>query len=496
MLCVWALVPLYLVHEQAQAQDLLPPSVLEALQQAGVPAQALGAAALPIHRGGRVWQHNASTPMQPASTMKVLTVVVGLDGIGANHRGRTELFSTGTISNGVLQGDLYLRGGADPEFDLPKLWQLLFTLREQHGVREITGRLVQDRSYFNPTRFDLGLPPFDEWPEFPYNGIPDAIHLDANLLRIQFESDASSLKVRTVPALPGISVSHGMRLSDTPCADWDDDWAPAQVTLTAEGASIELQGAFPKNCRQQPGLMLLDRVLLTDRLVRAVWQQMGGRIAGGSAQAPTPPGATRRAQVLGQPWAEVARGMNKSSDNPITRLLYLSLGAEALKREAGRSGSTNTPTLAAAQREVHAWFSKHGIDATGLVLDNGSGLSRSERIAPMQMAQLLKIAHASMNSADVLAGLPIAGVDGTLRNRFKSGPAFQRARLKTGTLRNVVALAGYVPDAQGRQWAVAVTVNHDNAPKARPVLDAFINWVAGGGTDARWAPADPALNAP
>ncbi len=75
----------------------------------------------------------------------------------------------------------------------------------------------------------------------------------------------------------------------------------------------------------------------------------------------------------------------------------------------------------------------------------------------------------------------MAGVDGTLRNRLTTGPATGLARLKTGTLRNVVALAGYVPDAQGKLWIVAAMINHDNASKARPVLDALVGWLAQAG---------------
>ena len=119
------------------------------------------------------------------------------------------------------------------------------------------------------------------------------------------------------------------------------------------------------------------------------------------------------------------------------------------------------------------------------MIDNGSGLSRSERLTPRQLVQMLQAAQAGRWGPELMMSLPLAGVDGSLRNRLKTGPAAGRARLKSGTLKNAVALAGYVPDADGRWWAVAAMINHDQALAARPALAALIDWGAGGGMARR-----------
>jgi D-alanyl-D-alanine carboxypeptidase/D-alanyl-D-alanine-endopeptidase (penicillin-binding protein 4) len=173
-----------------------------------------------------------------------------------------------------------------------------------------------------------------------------------------------------------------------------------------------------------------------------------------------------------RPLAEVLRGMNKRSDNPLTRLVYLSLGVDA------PNAASFERSVDASASVVRAWFKSHGIDDAGLVLDNGSGLSRSERISPAQMAALLRAAYAGNYAPELLTSLPIVGVDGTMGRRLKNSPAAGRARIKTGTLKNVVAVAGYVPDAGGRWWVVVATINHDQARQGRPVLDAVIDWVA------------------
>ena len=172
-----ALAPALAAAAPALRDDALPPTVAAALAQAGLPEDALAAIALPLGtRWARAWQYRATQAMQPASTMKIVTSVVALDRLGPNHRGRTELFAAGAIEGELLAGDLVLKGGADPDLDLPALWQMLFDLR-QRGVREIAGDLLLDRSLFRPARIDIGLAPFDESPESPYNMIPDALML-------------------------------------------------------------------------------------------------------------------------------------------------------------------------------------------------------------------------------------------------------------------------------------------------------------------------------
>jgi D-alanyl-D-alanine carboxypeptidase/D-alanyl-D-alanine-endopeptidase (penicillin-binding protein 4) len=123
---------------------------------------------------------------------------------------------------------------------------------------------------------------------------------------------------------------------------------------------------------------------------------------------------------------------------------------------------------------------RKGINDTGFVIDNGSGLSRTEKISPHQMGMLLNAGLRSKWAPEFMASLPIAGVDGTLRRRLKDGSAFERARMKTGTLRNVTAIAGYVPDANGQMCVVVAMINTDRSTegKGRQVLDALVDWVA------------------
>ena len=508
--CLWMLCLLSgllhgLITTTARAQDALPAAVHEALRAAGLPADALAAVALPLHRWARPWQHQARRPMQPGSAMKLVTSIVALDRLGPNHRGFTELRSAAPLQGGVLQGDLVLQGGGDVELGVAQLWALLVDL-QQAGVRHIAGDLLLDRTRYSPARFDRGLPPFDEAPEFPYNVIPDALLLAGNLLPLELRATDTGVVADTVPRIDGIEIDSRMTLVDARCQDWDEHWQSASV-VTLNGSArtaprtptrITLNGAFPRGCTERAALQLIDRDELAERLFRSLWRGLGGTWDGGVREGVSERASAPDAKVLARhtsrPWGELLRPLNKASDNALARVLFLELGvAEAVAPGAAALPET---TAERADRSVRRWFAQHGIDDAGLVTDNGSGLSRSERISPLQMARMLQVAYAGKNAADLQMSLPTAGVDGTLSNRLKDSPATGWARLKTGTLKNVVALAGYVNDAEGRPWAVAMMINHDGASRGRPVLDALVDHIARHGPHPQAAGVGPQWEMP
>ncbi len=449
----------------------LPEAVTAALLKQGLPAESLGLLIEPLAGGSPLLARRANEPLATGSTMKLVTAAVALDALGPNSRGRTELLAARAPEGGVLDGPLILRGGADSELDWAALWWLLRELRER-GVREVRGGLVVDRGLFDPARLDVGVPPFDEAPEADYNVIPDALHFQGSLLDVEIVAEGQVLSARSIPALPGLRLdASGLRPSDAACKDWDEAWQAPLVTPEGEGWLVTLQGAFPRGCRQRVALNVLDRQWLVARAVRLIWAELGGSLGAGDAEGRTPPGAVVLASHRSRPLAETLRGVLKRSDNALTRLIYLRLGAAA--------SSPPEPTRDAAERSVRAWFKARGIDDSGLVLDNGSGLSRSERASPAQFAALLRAARNGPHGNEFMAGLPVAGVDGTLSRRLKDGPATGRARLKTGTLRDVVGLAGFVRDAAEREWVFVALLNHpDAATKGRPVLDALVEWLA------------------
>jgi len=454
------------------AQDL-PRAVAERMAAEGLPRSALAYVVRRADDGREVASFQPGAAMAPASTLKLLTSAVALDRLGPAWRGATEMLVAGERRGDTLRGDLVLRGRADVDFDWVSLRRMLQRLRLQ-GVREIQGDLLLDRTYFQPPRTDIGVPPFDDAPEFRYNVIPDALMVGMNLVDLELVSDARTLRVASTPSIAGIAFEGRATLVDAPCDDWEDLWKTPRVRESGRRETVELTGPFPRDCAASTAIAMVDRDRYIEGLVRSLWRELGGAWRGRLREAPTPAGARHVAVHRSRPLGELLRDIDKRSDNPTARTMFLVLGAES---QAG-----DAPTAARAERVVRDWLAAHRIDASGLVLENGSGLSRTERVSPALLAEVILAARAGPWAPEFASSLPIAAVDGGVRKRLVDSPAAGRARLKTGTLRDASALAGWVPAADGTLYVVVAIVNDTRAVKqvARPMLDAMVDWVARG----------------
>ena len=445
-----------------------------ALQAANVPETSFSALVVPAGGGAARLAYLEAQPRSPASTMKLVTTLVALEELGPNFRWNTQLFATGTPRWGMLRGTLYLQGGGDPNLTWDSLRGMLRSLHAQ-GVRHIRGDLVLDRNYFKPARPDLGAPQFDETPAAYYNVIPDALLLNSNLLNLTLESNAQGMKASANPDLLSLRVVAGQVLSDTDCKQWDSDTLTTHLQAKPGGKmQLLLGGSYPRNCKSSVGLNLIDRNVYIEQFVRGFWGELRGTWQGKVKDGSTPPEATLLVARASDTLGNVVKLINKPSDNAMTRSLFMTLGET--RKTTPRLEKSNDNAVAV----VNEWFDRKALPREGLVLDNGSGLSRSERISATQMAGLLQVGLLSNWYPEFAASLPIAGLDGTMRRRFKDSPLVGKIRIKTGTLRDTAAVAGYVRDVQGKDWVVVGFINDDNSKLGRPALDALIEWVARG----------------
>ena len=459
LLAAWALA----LACQAAAQ--IPTEVHARLEEARLPDEALAFVVQRVSDGRTVAAHQADRSVQPASTLKLLTSIVALDRLGPAYRGRSTLLASGPVAKGVLHGDLVLRGEGDVDLDARALEHMLRIARLK-GVREIRGDLVLDRTFFQPARTDEGVPPFDDTPEFRYNVIPDALLLNTNLIELDLVSDDRQVSVGMSTPLEGVSVKSRLTLVDGDCDSWDDGWQLPEVRMLARGKiEVGLRGTYPRDCRTSTAINVIDRVTFAERMVRAIWKDLGGTFRGRARDGKTAPDARVLATHRSRPLAQVVHDIDKASDNPIARVVYLALGA---------ASPGEGPTAQRAEAAVRQWMAARRIDDAALVLENGSGLSRRERTTPAQLAAVLRAALASPWAAEFTASLPVVGVE--MRPRMDGVPADARARFKTGTLRNSSALAGYVTDRDGAPYIVVAVLNDDAARKeiARPILDALV----------------------
>jgi D-alanyl-D-alanine carboxypeptidase/D-alanyl-D-alanine-endopeptidase (penicillin-binding protein 4) len=350
---------------------------------------------------------------------------------------------------------------------------MLAALRAR-GVREIRGDLLLDRTFFDPPRTDVGVAPFDEAPEFRYTFIPDALMLGSNLMRLELASDEKSLRIVLATPLEGVVVNPGdMKLVDKPCEDWEDSWKLPAVREAAGVFHVDLQGGFPRRCAASTEINVIDRVAFAERLFKALWGRLGGTFHGKARDAAGPAEHIVLATHRSRPLSQVVHDINKRSDNPVTRVMYLTLGAFPPYGPV-------LPTAERSERFVREWMRDRGIDDAGLVLENGSGLSRKERIKASQLAAILRAAASSVWAPEFAASLPIVAVEGGMRTRLRGVANGDTSRLKTGTLRDTSAVAGYLRTGTGEARSVVVIVNHERATKsvARPLVDAIVEWAA------------------
>ncbi len=439
----------------------LPRSVEAALGRGGIPRDALVAWVQEVDAAKPRLAWQADRPVNPASLMKLVTTFAGLELLGPAFTWSTPVWLQGPISGGVLSGDVTIKGTGDPKLVLERIWLLLRRV-QQAGVRELRGDIVMDRSAFVPG--ELNPADFDGEPLRPYNAGADALLLNYRAVILTLTPDAARgiATVGVEPPLAGVRVDTSVPLATGPC----DDWRGALKADFAEPARMRLAGVYPASCGEKVWpLAYADPKSYNERALAGLWQEMGGRLAGvvrdGNAPAASPSFELRSPSL-----AEVIRDINKLSNNVMAQQLFLTLGAT--QRGAG--------TPEAAREVVRQWLkSRVGNAASGAVIVNGSGLSRDSRLSAALLGRLLQAAWSSAVMSELMSSLPVAGIDGTLR-KSKGTPG--RAHLKTGSLRDVVGVAGYVLADSGRRYVVVGIVNHPNANAARPALEALAEWAA------------------
>jgi len=453
----------------ASAAAPLPPALARALSEHGIPVAAVAIVVAQDDAGPVRLALDPDTPRNPASTIKLLTTLAGLELLGPDFRWRTEVYAGGPLEGGRLQGDLVLKGYGDPFLVSESFWRLLRAVRDR-GVEDIGGDLVLDRSYFAPLASAPG--DFDNEPERAYNAVPDALALDFQATTLELLPDPAAGMVRVIvwPPQSNLRLENGLRLVAGPCS-WQHRRPQLALTHGDLQTTVILRGDYATHCQEGslPRLLAAPDPLLFG-VFEALWTEMGGRLQGGLRAGELPQGATLIYRGESRPLAELVRGMNKFSNNLMTRQLFLTLGAERF----GPPGDEDK-----ARRAVAEWLAQRGLRMAGLQLENGAGLSRNTRVTARALAELLAIGLRSPLAPELLSSLPIVGVDGTMRKRLEGEPLATRARIKTGSLDGVAALAGYVHARSGRQYRVVMLINHPQleAWRANLVQDALLRWV-------------------
>ena len=451
----------------ATANAALPAPIAQALAAGGIPDSSV---ALYVHEIGAdrpLVSYGAERVLNPASTMKLVTTYAALELLGPAYTWTTEVYAAGPLQNDVLAGNLIIKGGGDPKLTLENFWLLLRSLRAR-GIREIRGDVLLDRAYFSAADFDPAR--FDGDPIRPYNTGPDALLVNFKAVSVQFIPEYESRGVRLVaePLLEAAQIVNNVTLVDGPCGDWVAK-LKFEPQGTAEATRLVISGTYARDCGERTrSFSLLSHRAYVAALFAQLWKDLGGTVTGTIRDGPVPPGARLIATVRSPALSEVVRDVNKFSNNVMARQLFLTLGA---------LGGGAPGTMEKARGAVRQWLNQKGLSIPELVIENGSGLSRIERISAQNLGMLLVEAFRSPVMPEFISSMPIVAADGTMRKRLANAEIAGQAHIKGGTLAGVRAIAGYVLDARGRRVVVVLIVNHANAHNAQGAQDALLRWV-------------------
>ncbi|MBK6401172.1 MAG: D-alanyl-D-alanine carboxypeptidase/D-alanyl-D-alanine-endopeptidase [Rhodocyclaceae bacterium] len=456
----------------ARPETSLPPTVAKALAAAQIPSSAVGVVVQEVGATTPRLELNAGTAMNPASTMKLVTTLAALELLGPAYTWKTSAWSNAPLDNGVLAGDLVLRGGADPRLTFEQFWLLLRQVRAR-GVRQIAGDLVLDRGLIAAAEADSH---FDDKPLRPYNVSPDALLLNFKAVRLRLVPDADKQTVMALaePEPVNLDITNliKLRAGNGGCGDWKESLR-ADLSQHANRWRLVLTGGYPAACGEKTwNHGLLPHPAYIHGVFEQLWRELGGSLRGDVRDGAVPADARQLGEIESPSLAEIVRDINKYSNNVMARQLFLTLGIESLAERGRRPARTED-----ADAAVRGWLDSRGLRFPELVLDNGSGLSRRERIAAGNLARLLSVAWQSPLMPEFVASLPLNAVDGTMKKRLNGNGITGRAHIKTGTLEGVKTIAGYVLDRNGRQQIVVFLVNHANAGAAQAAQDALLTWV-------------------
>lgn len=412
----------------------------------------LGVQVYSITRQESLFEMNPNAPLSPASTIKLLTALVALKKLGPDYTYKTEVLMNGSLENGVLRGDLYLKGGGDPSLVTERLALLVDEIMRS-DIRSVTGGIFVDDTTFDNIQIDPRRIPTET--DRAYNAPVAGLNFNYNTTTLFFRPGARVGAKARVFVEPNTGYVEVMNQATTSAR-------ASPYTLTASrikgknGDAVLIKGSIPLGLKEQHSYFNITQpALYAGQALKYFLESRGVKIMGREVRSQkAPSSASKLAEHESLPLREIVTLMNKFSNNFIAETLVKTLGRD-LK---GSPGST-----AKGLEVILEESTRIGVNTAGFQIVSGSGLTRDNRTSAAQFVQLLNAAYLDFDVfPELLSSLPIAGRDGTLRNRMKGTSAFGRLRAKTGTIDGVSTLVGMVQSRGGELLAFSVLMN-DNS---------------------------------
>ena len=440
-------------------------SVERALAARGLAGAALSALVVERATGAEVLARNPDALLMPASTQKVLTAVAALSLFGPSHRFVTTVRASRPIGPEGAVGDLFVSGG-DPAMTSEQWWRLAADLRAL-GLREVRGDLVLDDGLFDEQRWHPSWAPLSAR---AFHAPVSALSANFGAYRVRVAPGAepgAPLRATIDPPVPYLHlVNEGRTGKRGSASTLTVERAPgAAEERVLVGGSVAL-GSEPDDVWRS----VSDPLTYAAAVLRLQLEAVGIHVAGGVRRAAATPGATLLLEYEGLPLQQIASLFLKYSNNFIAECLlrWLALGPAPAPTAPPASWAAGTEALRGRLAAL-------GVPLGGAQLVDGSGLSRENRVSARLLVETLRRGDALFEAGpELLAGLPIAARDGTLRRRAEG--ARGRVRAKTGSLDGVTSLAGFARSERGREFVFAVIANdlHHGDAAAAAAMDGVL----------------------
>jgi D-alanyl-D-alanine carboxypeptidase/D-alanyl-D-alanine-endopeptidase (penicillin-binding protein 4) len=409
---------------------------------------------------------NANTTRKPASVIKVMSTYAALLELGFDYRWPTQFYTSGKLSGGTLHGDLVVKGFGDPTLSKKDLPSIVKQIKAK-GIRKITGNIIIDRSYFAVgNKNNSG---FDKNTYSPYNAMPDAMMFNERVSTICITPN-KNVVYKDVPDGSYV-IKNNLQRVNKPCKG-RYSWPGFRINNSTETPQVLLQGKISKSCGKRKICKVITKpyksfyYALKDTLKKS-----GVTVQGTMRLGKVPSSATILFTHYSRPLEQIVSRTAKKSNNLYARHLLLYLGAKKYGAPA---------TLAKGRKAVeYILKSKGALNGSGtLHIDNGSGLSRDSKMSAKMLAGMYENAYKRYGER-WMKTLSIAGVDGTIKRRFRNTAAKNRAWMKTGTLNRVKNIGGYVKNRGGTLYTVVILVNTNQGRwKASKLQNDIIIWLS------------------
>lgn len=430
-----------------------------------------GAIVVSLTHGDTLFASNADRALVPASTMKTFTAALALERLGAQHAFSTDVLRHGAIDNdGVVQGDLVLRGDGDPALsprfvkggaDAPMA--LLAQFVAGAGVKRVEGDLLVDGSALESRRIPDGW--LARWEGLSYAAPFSGLSLNENIVIVGVRPNGRQAEVQLEPLTSGLEVISDVRVVGGRATQ-------LRVTMVGE-SQVSVTGTIGASAAPyRVQLVVKDPVTFAAGAFREALRAQGIIVTGEVRLGRTPDDAVLVTSLPSPSVARLVSVMNRESNNHY---------AEQLFRNAARGPRRDQPGSAEHAYQTLREFleSRVGVTPGQVVATDGSGLSVLDRVTPRALVQLMAYAHRAPWGSVFHASLPVAGESETLRLRMRDTPAAGNLHAKTGTTNEVVSLSGYATAENGELLAFAFLYNGTDRYRARETIDAMGPTLAG-----------------